>query len=192
MEELKTLINRLHPIPDADFEQMQALFKVNTVEKRGFVQKENSLVTELHFVPDGNFRGFINKDGEEITTHFYFGPTFLSDYLSFRTKQPTKHNIQALQDGKYYSANFEELEALSQTSLPLSIMFLKFFQAIYLYKEQRSISFVYDNPEQRYLNFFKLRPKVIEQMPLKHIASYLGMTAETLSRIRNKIRTNKE
>lgn len=188
MEELKTLVNRLSPLPDSDFETLKDLFQERTVKKKGFVQVENTLVNELHYVPYGNFRGFINKDGEEITTHFYFGPTFLADYLSYRTKQRTKHNIQAFQDGIYYSANFDEIEALGETSFPIAKLFLKFFQAVYLYKEQRAVSFVNDSPEDRYLNFFKLRPRVIEQMPLKYIASYLGMTPETLSRIRNKIR----
>jgi hypothetical protein len=192
MEELKTLVNRLSPLPDSDFEALKALFQERTVKKKGFVQIENNLVNEIHYVPYGNYRGFINKDGEEITTHFYFGPTFLADYLSYRTKQRTKHNIQAFQDGIYYSANFDELEALGETSLELTRFFLKFFQAVYLYKEQRAVSFVNDSPEERYQNFFKIRPKVIEQMPLKYIASYLGMTPETLSRIRNKIRFSDE
>jgi CRP-like cAMP-binding protein len=188
MEELKTLVNRLSPLPETDFVNFQALFKEKQIGKKGFLQQEGNIVTELHYVPSGNYRGFINKDGEEITTHFYFGPTFLADYLSYKTKQRTKHNIQAFQEGTYYSANFDDLEALGETSFPIAKLFLKFFQAVYLYKEQRAVSFVNDSPEERYLNFFKIRPKVIEQMPLKYIASYLGMSPETLSRIRNKIR----
>jgi hypothetical protein len=70
MEELKTLVNRLSPLPDSDFEALKALFQKRTVKKKGLVQIENNLVNEIHYVPNGNYRGYINKDGEEITTHF--------------------------------------------------------------------------------------------------------------------------
>ena len=93
-------------------------------------------------------------------------------------------NVVALEECEVYYANMKEMESLAEKNVDITQLFLKFFQILYLYNHKRQLSMIYNTPEERYLELLELRPKVFQQMPLKYIATYLGVKPETLSRLR--------
>ena len=187
MQNLKHLVSRFSQLTETEMQHFEALFQEFPIKKKQFVLKEGQHTNAIFYFNQGIFRGFYEKDGEEITSNFYFGPTFAGDVFAARTKTPTKLNIQAFEDGQYFSADLNEIEKLSQKFPGITMLFLRFFEHLYIFNNRRQLSFIFDSPEERYNKLFLERPKVMANIPLKFIASYLGIKPETLSRIRRKM-----
>lgn len=135
----------------------------------------------------GNFRSYYLKDIDEITANFFFAPTFYGDVVAIKEKNPTRINLQALEEASVYKANIREVEAMGQKHTSILVFFIRFYENIHSFSQKRQLSFIYDSAEERYLKLFNERPKVIAEMPLNYIASYLGIKPESLSRIRKKL-----
>jgi CRP-like cAMP-binding protein len=127
------------------------------------------------------------QDGTEVTSHFYFAPTLVADLTSDRMKVNARLNVQALEDAKMYITDFEKVEKLALERPTIMLLFLRFVEHLYIFASNRQLSFLFDTPVERYKNLFKERPKVVANIPLQYIASYLGINPETLSRIRKKL-----
>ena len=132
-------------------------------------------------------RGYYMQDGNEVTSHFYFAPTLIGDLTSVRMKVNARLNVQALEDAKIYITDFDKVEKLALERPPIMLLFLRFVEHLYIFTTNRQLSFLFDSPVDRYKNLFKERPKVVANIPLQYIASYLGINPETLSRIRKKL-----
>lgn len=96
-------------------------------------------------------------------------------------------NVQALKESECYECDIEELEALIKIYPNLLNVFFKLYESLLVTSKKRQQSLIFDTPKERYLNLFRERPNVIAEIPQHYIASYLGITPETLSRIRKKI-----
>ncbi len=185
MKNLEQLISRIHPMSQGAKEAFVSKFKeAQHLKKKEFLIKEGQLVDGLYYVASGVLRAYYEKDGEEVTFNFYFGPTIFTDFISVYEKTPSKMNVVVLEDCEVYYANMKEMEQLAEKDVDITQLFLKFFQILYLYNHKRQLSMIYNTPEERYLELLELRPKVFQQMPLKYIATYLGVKPETLSRLR--------
>lgn len=182
------MVQRFASLSNQEAELLYNLFEPPySVQKKQHILVEGKQSNSLFFLWNGYLRGYYRKDGEEITTNFYFGPNFFGDMASIRSKMPTRLNVQALEDVQVQEAEFSKVETLATQYPGILRLFLNFVEHLYLFNHHRQISFLYDTPTERYLKLFKERPKVIANIPLQYIASYLGMNPETLSRIRRKI-----
>ncbi len=184
---LKEFVCKVYPLNDEDVLALQQCFKRVMVEKKDFILKEGQQTQTLFFIRSGIFRGYYLKDIEEFTLNFYFGPTFYADIVSIHDQTPTRYNVQCMDAGEVWIANIREIEMLGQQFPGLLTLFIRFYEVIYSFGHKRQLSFIYESAEERYLNLFQQRPKVLEKIPLIYIASYLGMKPESLSRIRKKI-----
>ena len=96
-------------------------------------------------------------------------------------------NVQDLKDAVLMQAKMSDLDDLIALHPRMELIFFKFLEHLYLFGLLRQHSFIFDSPQERYLKLFNDRPKVIAEIPQRFIASYLGMTPETLSRVRKRI-----
>ncbi|MBC8033185.1 MAG: Crp/Fnr family transcriptional regulator [Chitinophagaceae bacterium] len=183
----KEFLNRIYPLSDRDIEVLQEAFEPGQIDKKGFLLKEGQVTNQLFFIKSGIYRGYYVKDIDEITVNFYFGPTLYADIASIFDKVPTKYNMQAWEGGEVWFGDLRKIEALGQEYPSILRLFLRFYEVIYTFVQKRQLSFIFDSAEERYLKLFNERPKVIHNMPLAYIASYLGIKPESLSRIRKKI-----
>lgn len=163
------------------------MFKPAFVPKKEHLFQEPEKVTKLAYIDKGHLRGYLVFDANEVTTNFYFAPTFITDVTSIRMKIPTRLNVQALEDVEVFVAEFHDVEKLGFERPAIIYLFLRFMELIYIFNSNRQLSLLYDTPIERYQKLFKERPKVVAHMPLQYIASYLGINPETLSRIRKKM-----
>ena len=182
------MVQRFAQLTPEDTKKLFDLFGPATiVEKKDHLVKEGHVHDSLYFLANGHVRGYYLKDGTEVTSNFYFGPTFFGDLASIKHRSPTRLNIQALEDVELYAAYFADVEKLAADNTAIMRLFYNFVEHLYLFHNNRQLSFLYDTPAERYQKLFKERPKVIANVPLQYIASYLGINPETLSRIRKKM-----
>ncbi|WP_162127483.1 Crp/Fnr family transcriptional regulator [Flavobacterium phycosphaerae] len=184
MENFKMFTTNFVEMSENELSLLQEVFQPIKVKKMDHVFAAGSYVTELFFFDSGVFRAYALKDGEEFTTKFLFGPTIYAELFSIRKHQPTFLNIQALSDCECYKANFIAIERLMIHHPGIRRLFLKLYENIYMTGVKRQVSFMIDSQAKRYTDLIAENPKILEQVPLQYIASFLGVKPETLSRIR--------
>ncbi|MFN7776101.1 Crp/Fnr family transcriptional regulator [Flavobacterium sp.] len=183
-------ISRFATLSDEELSSFLAIFKPLTLAKLDHLFIEGEYVDSLFFLEEGVMRGYYRKENEDITSHFYFGPTLVTDLVAVRERKSTRMNVQALKHSNCMEASFSDIDDLISRYPNIELVFFKFLEHLYLFGASRQYSFIMDSPQERYLKLFNERPKVVAEIPLRYIASYLGIQPETLSRIRNRIFKN--
>jgi CRP-like cAMP-binding protein len=140
----------------------------------------------MFFIEKGCLRTLVNNDGKEITTQFFFEGDKVSSIESFRTNQPSLYSIESIescilqtisqQDFQNVLENFPEIKEEMQEHL-----FKRLLQA-----QNFFYSYLKNDPQQRYKELIEEHPHIIQRIPQHYIASYLGITPVSLSRIRNR------
>ncbi|WP_025765112.1 Crp/Fnr family transcriptional regulator [Dyadobacter tibetensis] len=157
------------------------------------VQKgENLLATGqtekyLSFIETGMLRFYSMYSLEEKTFGFAFAGSFVSAYDSFLTQKPAAYSIQALADSELWRVSYEDLQIIYRETQVGERIGRLASEALYLTKSKRELSLLYESAESRYLNLFAEQPHLLQNIPLKYIASYIGVTPQALSRIRKRI-----
>jgi CRP-like cAMP-binding protein len=161
------------------------LSKVLTFDKFTMLVREGQYADKTYFIVAGCARAFYLKDGKDITDWFAFENAFMCSINSFFLNIPSPHYIEVLEQttlleisrdnmttlcNKYH--DFDRLGRIAATKTMLQL-------------QQRIVSVQFETAFQKYENLLNVRPDITQRIPLTHIASYLGITLETLSRIRN-------
>lgn len=149
--------------------------------------KKGEVCQEYFFMGEGFMRAFAyDTDGNEVTTGFYGSNQVVFEVSSFFNRMPSKENIQALEDCEGWSITFTQLNHLFH-ALP---EFREFGRSIlvkgFASLKDRMLSMITETAEERYVHLLKTKPELFQHAQLKHIASYLGVTDSSLSRIRKE------
>jgi len=140
----------------------------------------------MFFIEKGCLRTWINNDGKEITTQFFFEGDGVSSIESFRTNQPSLYSIESLEPCILKTLSQKDFQIVLESSPELrkkleDHLFRRLFQS-----QQLLYSFLKNKPKKRYEELIKQHPLIIQRVPQHYIASYLGITPVSLSRIRNR------
>ena len=177
-------IQRFGPFSDDQVKTILNFLKHYTIEKDEFLIKEGQICREFFFVNQGSFRHFtVLETGVEATINLYVESDWVFEYKSFVSQQPSTAFIQANEKSDIFSLNgydFHELIKISDSFFRMGKIFEQATQNQDFQHNRLS-------PEEKYELLLKTKPQLLQKFPLKQIASYLGMTPETLSRIRRKI-----
>ncbi len=185
-----TLINFFNERIELDSDE-QAFLQKNTVlravQRNEVLLKQGHVSREFFFVVSGCVRLYYESGLEEKTAFFYTENMFVSSYQSFTKQIPAKHNLVALEDSRLIVFDFESTLRFLEYSPKfdaLARIVLEDELAIY---QDIIASFVTQNAEERYLYLLNNNPMLFERIPQHQIATYLGVSPETLSRIRRRI-----
>lgn len=184
---LHIFLQRFEVLTEEEIAAFISIFKPMEIRKLDHLFVEGERVSRIYFLNEGIMRGYLHTATGEVTSNFYFGPTMFADLMAVRAFEPTKMNVQALKDAFLMQAEMSDLDDLIALHPRMELIFFKFLEHLYLFGLLRQHSFIFDSPQERYLKLFNDRPKVIAEIPQRFIASYLGMTPETLSRVRKRI-----
>lgn len=175
----------------------EALYHANKFEKivypkKTLILKEGKVEDYLYFIDQGIIRFFLNKThptepSKEITFSFISENSFGSAYDSFITRTPCAYNVKTVQDSILYRIHYDEIQELYRHSPIGNLMGRISAEQLYVKKTKREIALLTQTAEERYLSLVKEHPKFIQEIPLKHIASYIGITPQALSRIRKQL-----
>ncbi len=189
MERLFAHLSSIHPLSQALQEQLLVLLKEKEIEKKSFLLKSGHICRSIYFIDKGLFRCFYMKDEKEVCSWFMKEGDVIISVQSFFQQVTSIETIEALEDGVVYYVTYEELQYLYKTFPEFNYVGRVLTEQYYILCEQRLYSIRMQRAAERYQYLLDHFPELILRVPSKYIASYLSITEETLSRIRNKIKT---
>lgn len=187
MEEIRKHLEIFAKQSNEDWAFFSAKLKPKTYLPKNIILKNGQVEKFLSFIEQGIVRLYVPKIDNDLTLGFVFPGGFVSAYDSFLTQQPCQYQLEALTFTKLWQIRYEDLqEVYAHTAIGNEIG-RKNAERLFLIKSQRELSLLNKTAEERYLDLFSERPELIQHIPLKHIASYIGVTPQALSRIRKRI-----
>lgn len=184
MEALRQFLQAQVDLQPEAWEAMQQVMHHKRLKRKEYFLRQDQVCRHIGFIVSGYMRLFYLKDGLEITKDFNFENSFCGSYASFSLQQPSRFNVMAMEDAELYTIGRPELYQLFDTYPSMQKMGRLNMEYMFIRKELRESSFLLDSAEQRYRELLDQHPQILQRVPLKYIASYLGLTAETVSRIR--------
>ena len=174
---------------DSEFKSTDIPFKIiqKKVKKGTVIHGYTELTDKMFFLNDGIVETTISHGDIEKTLSFCFQHTFFTAFASFMTGQPSFVESKAITDCVYEEYNFLDYQKACETSLLINQIGRTEIERLYIKKNQREMDFLTKTTEEMYLDLVSNNPKIIQHIPLKKIANYLGILPETLSRIRKRI-----
>ncbi|WP_367916253.1 Crp/Fnr family transcriptional regulator [Leadbetterella sp. DM7] len=183
----KDYLKNVSFLTEKDCSLFEPYLKTKNCKAKDYFLGEGKICQEIGFVNKGCFRTYYLADGKEINTHFTFENEFVTDYDSFLQQKPSKYFIQALEDTEIVTFNLSALQNAYNQSHNWERFGRIISEQSYKLTTQRVESFLFLDGEQRYLDLLKNQSHIFDRIPLYHIASYLGLERESLSRLRKKI-----
>jgi len=180
-------IQQVLPMSTARAEQVAERFYPVKIERNAYLLKEGAVCNASHFVDSGILRSYTyDLEGNEVTTAFFSTNAYATDLLSFFKRTPAKEYIQAITDCETWRITYGDMQA-SFHAIPEFREFgrLNIVNQYSLLKE-RMLSNLQEPAEKRYADLIQAHPEILQQVPLKFIASYLGIADTSLSRIRKE------
>jgi len=182
-----TVIKYLHPI-SADIENY---FKqhayASSFAKGDLLLSAGNVCEHIHFIRKGAVRGFVKEGDKDITTWITAENEIVSSIYGLYSKQSPIENIQAIEDCEVLTMAISDLEKLYVQFPEFNVVARKLLEKYYVDAEERAFIARLTNAENKYSLFLKRYEHLSNRIPLKYIASFLGMTLETLSRVRKRL-----
>lgn len=183
-------LSRFMEFNEAESLAFKSILRLKTVKKNEHILVEGDICNYGIFVEKGCIRYYYMVEGVESTGNFFFENDWYADFESFLYGKPSLLNIEALEDCVLYLAYKDDFEKLI-SQYPVFNNFMRvMMERTIKGMTGKSMSMTLLSPEDRYLRFIKHCPAVVERVSLKHIASYLGIKPESLSRIRTRLTLN--
>ncbi len=189
MEQIKAYLDQLATISKEDWDFFTSKLQQRVIPKKAIFLKVNDIENTISFIESGVVRLFIPKEDpdKEITFGFSFKNQFISAYDSFLTQKPSAYQLQALTETTLLSITHSDLQAVYKTTQIGNLIGRLTAERLFLLKSKREQNLLNLTAEQRYVKLFKERPELLRVIPLKYISSYIGVTAQALSRIRKRM-----
>ena len=180
-------INKSVNLTALEAEIFSASFKEVRIKKRQFIVQPNFIVKNRNYVLKGAFRAYVVDDkGQDSTIAFAIEDWWITDYNSYILQQPATMFVVALEDSTILEISHEKEQTLKQANHKFETFFRIRAERTAAFMQQRIISNLTHTAEERYENFIAKYPQIVQRITQYALASYLGMTTEFLSRIRNK------
>ena len=171
-------------------EEWQAFFDIliyREVPKKFRLTDVGEIAREAYFINKGLARLYCLKEGEEISANFVFENNFIAALESVLLKTQSRQAVETIEECELLVINKVKLDELTATYPRFNILSKALAEFAFITLQRRASSFILDSPEERYMNMLKERPNMLERVPQHMIASYLGVTPVSLSRIRGRI-----
>jgi CRP-like cAMP-binding protein len=182
----KFIYGRVKMSPE-ELDELASAFNTRKVKKKQFIAQPGFIVRQRTFVVQGAFRSYVvDGDGIEHTIQFAVEDWWISDINSYQYQKPATMFIVALEDSIILQIDYEAEQRIKLANHKFETFFRIGAERTAAYHQRRIISTLTQTAEERYNEFVATYPNVAQRLPQYALASYLGMTKEFLSRIRNK------
>jgi CRP-like cAMP-binding protein len=186
---LTTIFNEQNFVA-SDLEKILSQYQRIEFLKNDYLVNEGSPANYYYFIQNGFARSYaIDLEGKDITTKFFSSKDIVIDWHSYFLKTNCRENIQAITNCVVWKISFENFMKLFSIEAFREVGRTRLVNN-YFELKNHSVSVIADPAKDRYLNLIKLKPDIIQNVPLKQIATYLGITDTSLSRIRKELTKN--
>jgi CRP-like cAMP-binding protein len=187
MQHIRTAFETAVKISDDEWDYFSGRLTRREFDKKNVILRAGRIENYLSFIEEGIIRFFIPTEAEDLTFSFSFAGSFVSAYDSFLTQTPCTYAVECIAPTVLWSISFEDLQEVYRYTKVGNHIGRLASEDLFLKKMKRELSLLSYNPEQRYLNLFSEQPHLLQKIPLRFIASYIGITPQALSRIRKRI-----
>lgn len=187
-ESILANIGRFVSLQPQEEQELISIIKTTRIKKRQFLDQPGFTSAYRNYVVKGAFRSFfVDDEGKDHTVQIAVDDWFVSDFHSYITQTPATLFVEALEDSVIFQMKYDDIEGLCAKSHNMSEYFRITTERAFAYARKRALSNISKSAEERYLEFLELYPGIVQRVPQKVIASYLGMSAEFLSKIRAQL-----
>lgn len=187
MQQLIEAIKKYVSLTDIDISVIEKLFVMNELKARDCLMKTGEICKDFAFVEKGLLRHFICNEDKEETFYFSAENDFVCDFESFMNRVPSKKTIVALEDTTIYSLSYEKMQKFFSEVTTGERFGRLLIEEVFSKAIRYIISIHTDTAEQRYLNFLTSYKHIHQRIPQYYIASFVGVTPQSLSRIKRRL-----
>lgn len=186
---MRTYFNQLVDLPDTAWDAVLSVAHAGSYEKKRILLEPGQVCDRMLFIHQGAMRLYRLLDGIDVTYFFYFPDSFAfaTDFSSFKTEQPTQFYLECIDDCQVTTFYRSDIYALYDRFPQMQKFGRLMAEYAYLMMDRRMSHFQFHNLETRYLALLQEEPTLLQRVPQHLIATYLGVTPESLSRIKQRV-----
>ena len=186
MMELFHYLQSIHPMSDGLKEHLAQILKEKQLSRKDYLLEAGQVARKICFIARGLLRCFYNKDEHEISSWFMKEGDVIISVESFFKQTESYESIQALEDCLVYYITYDELQAIYRRFPEFNFIARELLQKYYTLSEQRLFSLRMQKSQERYDYLMENHSELILRVPAKHLASYLGLTEVTMSKLKGR------
>ena len=186
-EKLRTILSKVASFDESEWDYYRQHVEFVVFEKKDLLTRKGDVEHYVYFILSGIVRHFFVWEEREVCLDFGFEKNLVSSYVSFVSQKPSDISIQALTSVKAFRIHYHHVEAMYAMSKRHEHFGRVIAERLFAHRLQREMILLSMSAEEKYRHLLSERPDLIRKIPVKDIASYLGIHPESLSRIRSKI-----
>jgi CRP/FNR family transcriptional regulator, anaerobic regulatory protein len=186
MKELLQYLNNIHPLSTELIEYLNTTLKTKSLSKKDYLFKNGQVCSNIYFIEKGLLRCFYTREDKEVCSWFMKEGDVAISVESFLKQIPSYESIQALENCVLHHISYSELQFVYKNFSEFNFVGRILTEKYYISSEQRLYSLRMQKSSEKYAYLQQYFPEFIQRIPSRYLASYLGVTEETLSRTRSK------
>ena len=180
-------LQQLTGLSETDLAAVSNCFEYRKIKKKTNLLRAGKVAHEVYFILTGCIRLYYEKDGEDISAYFFTEGAFAGAYDSFISQQPSRHFIETIEPCEVMAVSYKNFNQLLVDFPQTNEFVRKVMDERFISLHQHYTSLILDSPEERYLNLLHHRPDLLNRVAQHQIATFLGVTSVSLSRIKNRV-----
>ncbi|MEQ9443774.1 MAG: Crp/Fnr family transcriptional regulator [Cyclobacteriaceae bacterium] len=185
--QLRQYVSQWAPFSAAELSFLEDLFVYREVPRKFSLIREGEVAREVYFVNKGCLRLFYPKEGEEVTAFIFLENLFATALDSLLQQIPSQQSLETLEDSELLVIDHENFRKMYAYSVNFQIMGRRVAEQRFINAQRILSSYILDSPEERYQKLLQTQPEWFQRVPQHYLASFLGITPVSLSRIRKRI-----
>ena len=183
---VRAVLDPTNGLSDSDWQLVTACFTTQSIKKNDYLLQTGQYCPVIYFVEQGAFRLFYETDGNERNRQFFLEGSFMTDMQALRTQLPAEHAIQALEESTVIRFRRDAMLQLYRQIPGLETLGRELLEQLISDQQRQTDLYTRYSPTERYQRVVAEWPQLVQRIPLMHLASFLGVARETLSRIRKR------
>ncbi len=188
VERVKKDISRYIELPEEEWLLFKSHLNFLALQKGEFLHKAGNKTNRIYFTLKGCIRTYNLKDGKEKNYNFHFEDDWYAPYYSILTDKACSLNAQAIEDTELFYLTIQDLNQMYELGKNWQKLGRLLAEKVFIEKEKKEEQLRFNNPEEHYKLLLMEKPRFVNRVQQYHLASYLDISPETLSRIRNRLR----
>lgn len=187
-QQLRKSVAALAPLTERELRFLEQQFVYREVPKKFALVEEGQIAREVYFINRGCLRFYYNRDGDEITGFIFTENLFATALDSFLQQEPSSQIVETLEDCELLVISYSNMQRLYDYSTNFQLFGRRLAEQRLVNAQRILSSYILDSPEERYRRILTTQPEWLQRVPQHYLASFLGITPVSLSRIRKRIR----